>query len=514
MCFGTTSSSVSGGPEVSEWSAQRLQVLALASIVTALPFLAVEFVPATDLPQHLAQIRVLEELWGLVQGNLDTSHLVARPFGSNTLVYWPMLLLSRVLPTVLVGKLTVLGLTQAGVVALHRLARLRDRSPWLALVASSLTFNLSLGWGFLNFLTGLPIFLWFLPFALRRSTPWTGRDWLWGALAGCSLYWAHVLWLPWAGLALLVGQLQTPRDLRGYLLRGASLLPAFALLVAELPSMVEARSRFNTGAHYLQPILTRLAQDWLVETAFGVLGGWVDGLATAFVLGLVAVLAGVAFNQRHQAPSEEGEGRWDPSLAALAGVLSAFALFAPDMYMNTICFGRRFLPLGIMLLLLAVPITRPRLVGALSVAFTCSFSLLMTVCWTLYDQDELAGLRETLRHEPPPKSVLGLNLRGNRSVVATNPFLQTVAYFQAVHGSEVNFSFTSHGSSIVSQVGPLALNFNPSLDWYPERYTQADVAAFQCVLVNGFEDQHAEFCKASGFTPQPDAGYFRLYCRN
>jgi hypothetical protein len=89
---------------ISDAPARSPHVLALVFawiglMLAALPFLAVDYVPATDLPQHAAQIRPLRELWGLAPLTVDASQLVARPFGANTLCYWPMLALSAVFPS-------------------------------------------------------------------------------------------------------------------------------------------------------------------------------------------------------------------------------------------------------------------------------------------------------------------------------------------------------------------------------------------------------------------------------
>jgi hypothetical protein len=81
-----------------------------------------------------------------------------------------------------------------------------ENTPAVAAVASLLIFNQSFYWGFLNFLTGFPIFaFWF--FLTTRDSKRTSRK-LWSSLAGTSvlLYGSHALWFA----AELVAYLHQP----------------------------------------------------------------------------------------------------------------------------------------------------------------------------------------------------------------------------------------------------------------------------------------------------------------
>lgn len=493
------------------FSGHRLGFLLIGLLCAALPFLAVEFVPATDLPQHLAQVRMLEEIWGLAPATIDLKDAEVRLFGANTLVYVPLFLLARVFPVVLAGKLTVMLLVLLSVGALHALARKFERDPSHALVAGVLFFSLPLYWGFLNFLSGVPLFLWFLCFALAPPSPASARREAFAlSLLMLGLYWAHVLWLAAAGLALVVGVLAHRLEPKVVMRRAAATLPAGALALYWYPTMAAARSRagFDLTARYLQSPLERLGVEWFVGTLFGGIRGWFEVVAT---LALVAYAVFAWWASRTDANRTVCH-----PLLYLGVPFALFAFLAPDLYMNTILFGRRYLALGAMSLLLALPSVRVRLVQWAALAFAGVFALGTTFVWVVHDQDDLDGLREALAQVQEPKSVLGLNLGGSSqtTLLRGNPFLQTFAYFQAVHGGELSFSFAEHVSSIVAYSRPRTYTWQGGLDWFPERVTHTDLNAFDCALVNGNEREHLDFASFSGLRTRQEKSYFRLYCRS
>ena len=488
---------------------ERNRYLLIGLALAALPFLATQFVPAVDLPQHLTQIRMLEELWGLRERTMDLAHVVVRPWGGNTLVYWPMFVIGRFLPPILLGKVTTLGIVLLSVLTLHGLAKQRGRDPALVVLASTLLFNHALYWGFLNFLWGLPIFVAFLRLALQDASQFRRpRNMLLSSLALLVLYYSHVLWLPWAGLALMLGQLRTSRDVRGYFWRFACLVPSMVLAAWWYPSLARTRSDagFSTGAFYLVPLQERFSWEWLASTLYGGIRGWPEKVASAILIGVLC--AGIA-----RSWIERNFRDWDLTLAALGASFASFALLGPDKYMNTIFFNSRFLAIGAMLLMLAAPPLRAKWAARSLVIASAMFSIMTAVVWSVFDQDELSGLREALAEMQGPRSVLGLDYRAEGSLFASRPFLQAFAYFQAVHGGENNFSFAEHASSIVAYDAPRPIRWTPGLEWFPERVTQRDVDQFDCALVNGDEARHRWFGERFGREARASAGYFRLYCR-
>ncbi len=72
-------------------------------VLAATPFLSVDFIPSTDLPQHLGQLRLFAEAWANPGGELEIHWWT--PYG---LVYALLALPWLLLPPVLGGKIGVL----------------------------------------------------------------------------------------------------------------------------------------------------------------------------------------------------------------------------------------------------------------------------------------------------------------------------------------------------------------------------------------------------------------------
>jgi hypothetical protein len=484
-------------------------VFALFGIaLAALPFAAVDYVPATDLPQHVAQVRLLRELWGLAPHSLDLTHLVARPFGANTLCYWPLLAASFVVSPHCAGKLTLLLYVVAAVVALHALAWRRNRPPEHALLAGTLLFSLPLYWGLLNFVCGLAPFLWFCERALRPRQRRISEVAVDAALL-TVLYFAHVMWVAAAAAiaaSVAVAGIYKRRDVREAALWSACFSP-FALASAYwLLGLLEQRA--STGmeleARYLTPIVQRLSPRWLAQTLYGGLRGPFEPLMLVGLAGY-ALLAIIR--------SRRSERRdFDPALLAIGVGFFVFALLAPDKYLNTILFNERFLFCAAMFALQALPAVRGRALPLLAAVLAVGFGLATTTVWVIFDQDELSGLRASLASIDRPRSVLGLDYRQRSDVVQDRPFLQLFAYAQAERGGELAFSFAEHRSSIVAYAKPRVRNWTEGLEWLPEQARQRDVDAFDCVLVDGSDAQHQAFSTGFGLRSRVTEGYFRLYC--
>lgn len=486
---------------------ERAGWLFASIVLVSLPCLVVDYVPATDLPQHVAQIRLLEELWGLRPASSAIGLLEARPLGANTLVYWPMFLFARAFPLVLAGKLTVWLLLASSVLAIHALAARRARDPAHAMLASLTLFSAPLYWGFLNFLSGLPLFLWYLHTLFGgepRRTSW--RRLLAEAALIAGLFWAHVFWVVVAALSAGLHALLA-RDLRGAALRVTAFLPITLALTLWLPELVAARQRagFGLGVSYLEPVPGRFLPQYLVVLLFGGIRGALEPLFASLLLVYVVWQVGAALRLHRL--------RLDPPLALLALLLALFAFAAPDQYFNTILFNRRFMPIAALLLLLSLPWSPGVTARTFSALVTCAFVVWTSLAWSLFDQVELAGLRESLARMPERGRVLGVDLRKRSPYLRARPFLQTFAYAQVEHGGELSFSFAEHASSVVLYRRPRKIPWTRGMEWYPERLQTSDLVYFDCLLVNASADEHMRMPPPAPFSPLVQEGFFRAYCR-
>ncbi len=422
------------------------------------------------------------------------------------MVYWPLLLLRQVAAPALAGKLCILSIVLGSVASLHVLAARRARDPQLAVLASMLLFSAPLYWGFLNFLSGLPLFLWFSLRSLDRQGS-SIRSLAGDALLLLSLCWAHVLWVPFSFVVCLVG-LVNSRNRRDTLLRVAAFLPAGIWLLLWYPTLIAARrdAGFDLGTYYLIPLSDRFSLEWLVQVLFGGIRGAAEYVVTIALL----ILFGIA---TRNVARRRTFAALDVLLLAVACTLLLFSLLAPDQHMNTVLFGRRFAPVGAMFGLLSLPELKGRVMRAGTLLLAAGFAIMTTLAWALYDIEDLSGLDESLDQISAPTSVLGLDQQRTSRFLYGYPFLQIFAYFQATHGGELNFSFAEHATSIVAYRGPRALAWTPGLEWHPERVTSEDVRRFDCTLLSGSDGDHRTFQRTYGITSSSAEGRFRLYCR-
>jgi len=439
---------------------------------------------------------------------MDLSDAFTRVLGANTLVYWPLWLLSTVMGPIAAGKWTVLLTMGCSVWALHALAGRLGRDPMHALVAGMLLFNVSLYWGFLNFISGLPLFLCFVGWGIPAADEKLHvRQGVLAAGLLFALYLAHVLWLPLAGAMVLIREVRARQIRQRFLPWLAIFLPvgvASAVWFLELLG-ARAQSGFRTGAIYAGPLLGRFTPSWIVNGLWGGLRGWLEILAASVV---VLYASRALWEARGR-----GERASDKDLLWLSLLCLTFGILAPDLYANTMFFNVRFVSLGGLLLVLALPPVDARAVRVVGVIGAALFALGTTAVWVLFEQDELSGLPQAIERYDAPKRVVGLDFQKHSPLLLGRPFLQTFAYLQAVRGGEVSFSFAEHGSSIVAYRGRRLGDVTPGLEWEAERATRRDLEHFDCALVNGKSAEHDALLREAGFVTGQKEGNFRLYCR-
>lgn len=481
--------------------------LAAALLLAALPFAAVDFIPGTDLPQHAAQIRLLQELWGFVPATRDLTQLVARPLGANTLCYWPALMFSAFASPELAIKLCAFTWIAAAIATWHLLAWRRGRPLSHALVASTLLFGLPFYWGLLNFLAGLAPFFVFCERALRPGSR-TRSDVAIDAALVFVLYLAHVLWLGTAGVLAAVLAIRSVRTAgRDSIARLAPFAPVVVVSVPWLANLTERRaaSGVQLGAQYLTPFSERLSPGWLAGTLFGGVRGAFEPIVVVCI-----VVYAIASVMRARRSRLQG---YDRALIGLGFAGLGFVLLAPDQYLNTMLFNDRFFGCSAMFLLLGLPSARGRSSPLLAGMIATVFSLGTTAAWITFEATELSGLRPSLAAIGRPCRVLGLDYRKQSDVLRDRPFMQLFAYSQASYGGELSFSFASHQSSIVAYREPLRAEWTPGLEWNAELATDRDLAAFDCVVVDGTDEQHAAFAARFGSASEVAEGHVRSYCR-
>lgn len=149
-------------------SYERPVVLAGAAILL-LPLFCVEFIPAVDLPQHVAVARVLSDL---LQGEPTEYTWNLQPMGylGAYLSLVPMMwAFGGVLGPVLCAKLTLVGLCIGFLAGLWFLTRELEGPQWSVLLGSFWLYNISFAWGFLSSFVSMVAVVWALRFVIRAA---------------------------------------------------------------------------------------------------------------------------------------------------------------------------------------------------------------------------------------------------------------------------------------------------------------------------------------------------------
>lgn len=467
--------------------------------LAVLPILITPYPPATDLPQHLAQVRLFEEALEDPGGPY-----VINWAAPGNLIYAVIFVLRAVVPLPWMARAVLIFLVLLWIAAIHLLAAARGRPEAAAMAASILVFNQSFYWGFLNFLVGFPVFV--LWFALTTKSKGR-RSWKhYAGLVGMSflLYGSHALWLAAGGAWLVFIGMLKRIEAKEFTLRLATLIPCGVVALLWYPRLSLARtaSGFDVAPHW-SPLFDRLSS--VADAAFGGIRGPMEIIT--FVL--LYALCGISVWQNRKRLG----GLIDRDILAASGLFLAVVMIAPDKFMNTIFFGSRWLPVAMIFILLSLPAPFIRQLSARTVALALAtaFLLMTTIAWHLYGTKDLAGFREGLDRLPASSRVLGLDLIQQSDIIKGRPFLQLFAYAQVFKGSESNFSFAEHYSGLVAYKAKRSVSWTPGLEWFAAKVKKADFAFFDHVLVNGSEADHKMFSSFRELSPVTSSGPWRLY---
>ena len=456
-------------------------LLLVVLVASILPFWVVSIPPATDLPQHLSQIFLLEETLAGRRPDL----MLTPWYYPNTLVYGLIYAFWQITEPLTAGRLTMSVLAVAWVSSGYALARyqLRPIENWL--IGVPLVFNFLFYWGLINFLIGWPAFCLFLLVAGARPGR---RQALAMAGAGLLLYYAHVLWFVMGNVWLIARFID--RQPGSWRLSLVCMLPGWVLAGSWYPQLATARaaSGVETGVVWGVMPFKRTALDYFADAAQGGLQGSLE--STYPIVLAVWIALSICTRWRHL-ESETSK----PLLVAAVGLILAYWML-PWNYMNTIFFSQRWLPCGLTLLLLALPAPGiPRLYGITSgITLTLIFSLATIKAWRDWDGEQMGGFLEAMGKIDKEDRVFGVDMLGGSLYIKGRPGLQLWSYAQALRGCETNFSFTEHHSGIVQYVAQQPVNPARQLIWSPYKSKPVHLVGFSKALINGDAEVH-EFAR-------------------
>jgi len=476
----------------------RIVLTLVCCLLVAVPFVAVRFPPVTDLPQHLAQIRLLHETIANPESPYRIQWLT--PY---ILAYIPLALAWQLSPSESAGPIAMVSLALLWTVAIHWLAFERRRPAATAVLGSMLFFNHMMYWGFYSFAMGLPVFVaWFL-LTSRPETSFRRRDVPLFLVTALLLYFSHALWLA-AGMLWLVLKSVTNRvPLRTAAAQLASCSPVLVMAAIWYPRLAERG--FTSPTRWISLPSGRLSFGFLLNTVFGGLHGLTEWVAAAALAGWI--LLGI---YQHRGRLHATIDR-DLGLAGLQ--FMALALFLPNLHQNTIAFASRWMPAAAIFVLLAMPAPawKRGIRNAVAATALAAFVIVTAVAWLRFERDEYSGLAESLAALPANMRVIGLDYVKTSPAIKGRPFLQTFAYAQVVRGGELNFSFAQFAPMAVVYRAPRRSAWTAELEWRAETVERSDFVHFDYALVNGEQSRHASFAALPELRPVTAEGRWRLY---
>ncbi len=478
----------------------------LCGALFALPFLSVKWSPITDLPQQMAQVRLLQDaLAGDPELRVHGFHHPNKLSFALLAVWW------WIAGPPAAGALAAATIGLLWVAAAHALAFALGRPPWTAVLAALFFFNHVTYWGFFNFLLGFPIFVaWFL--LLRRLDQAPMRASGPALLAGAFLlYSAHILWLAaglgWLGLVTLARWRW--RDLWT---RAVWVAPVAIAAAVWWVSFYAGQTAF-TGSSWGSAPWQRLDPRWLLANALGGLRGPIEPIVATIVAGLMAL---GLWQHRSKLPEAINEWIRRPARAAgLAGLLMLFGVLALPIYHHTSAFAGRWLPAATVFLVVACPIPklRPRFPATLAWLLAIALVASTTTAWRAFERDELDGVEECLETLPPGQRLLGLAFIQQSPNLAGYPFHHVYAWGQVLRGAELNRSFAAiePAGLVVYHDVPRKYPWTEGLDFYPRRFKAADRDYFQYIMVYAAPGTHASFLSDPHLEPVTPELPWRLY---
>ncbi len=474
-----------------------LLLMGICCLLTAVPFLVVKFPPLTDLPQHVAQVRLFAD----ALSNPATPYriqwitpysLVYSVLGGSWLIFGPEN----------AGRMGMLFIVILWIVMLHLLGHKIERPILAASLGSVLFFGHILYWGFYQFAFGWPLFIgWILLAKIEFRSRW--KEALAFFMASIVLYTAHIFWFLVAMGWLVTRHFVFKGDLKKLILRIAAASPLLLLGIIWYPSL--AAYGFKSQTIWATTPLERLSPVWLVDASFGGLKGSMEYVFFGLLVGWVLL----ACLRNRQALFS----KMDKELLLLSGILFLMALVLPDKQTNTIRFCQRWMPPAFAFLLLSLPEPRIRknILTASVMAIVVVFFALTSLNWIAFESSEMSGLRESLAALPPAPRVLGLSYIKESTIVKGRPFIQVFAYSQVYRGGELNFSFADFGPSLVVYDQPRHPPWTLGLEWLPEKAKNSDLSFFEYSLINADDDLHASLKANSVLQQITSKGRWRLY---
>lgn len=472
----------------------------LVALLATAPAWIVKYPPLTDLPFHLATIRVMRSLHDPAFG-MDGTFFLALGRTQYLLYYFAGVALSYVMGVTYAGVALVAFYLGGTVLGMRSLLLALGRDERLCLLTVPLLVNVLFLFGLLPFLLGVPLALFGLAAAVRYfDDPTPARGVLVGVLA-LAVFYSHIFMFGIFGLGFAV-LFPWGRPFR-WVRYGAPTVPALVMLVYW--SRFTAAGRLTSGALSLNAGRKTLAASfadfghWLTDV-------WSDESDEIILVAtvLVALLStGLAIGDRE----ERRPGM--RAFALLPAACLVLFLLLPEQHGYIWLIAQRF---PLLFALSVIPLLRvPRgfrglLITAVMMAVAATSVVSTCRKFIQFQLTEVGDFDDALAALPMGKKVCALIYDRGSRLVSTPPFLHFGSYYQVQKGGVVMFTYAGYAHWPVDFLpgqgpppgGPARLRW----EWTPEQ-----------VPVRGELYPYYDYVltRGHGFSPPP--GTFRLAWR-
>lgn len=487
----------------------------LALICGVAPLWATQALPLVDLPQHLHLISVLHRLNDA--STLYPEVFARRPVLTPYLGYYYLVgLLNWLMPLELANRVFLSAYVAGLPLSLAFLLKSLKRPTWPALLALPFAYGDSFAWGFINYVTALPLAFLTCGFFVRAIDDAPNRRawaaWLSGALVLVLLF--HVQVFAWLAVALPFLLLTTPapegaKAWRARVPAVVGVVPGVLLFFLWVGLRVGQPQEIAPGQpwHSWGPMLSPQNLGWkpfaqnlaelitvprgpgggldLANTRFPLLAGMVpdgsDQNAVRLVL-LLALAATVIAMAKGRDVKEGPVARWRILGLAVLGFALFFALpFDIRGYMYYL--NTRYMHLAAALLVVAVPplteVWAKRAVWA-GVVAAVVLMLPLQRAFSAFDRESKV-LTELAAAAPAKPRVMGLIFSTGSSAVTHPVYLHASAVVARERGGLTNFSFALTPHSPVMYQGEPPPTF-PS-EWRPDQMSWEQQGRFYDTFV-------------------------------
>jgi hypothetical protein len=430
------------------------------------------YLPMVDLPQHATQLSIWVH---------EGDPIFAEP--GRFVVNWrtPYLgayLVARVL-AIGIGVLPALKVVIWASVTLHLLAfwgllEKLGHSRWLGLLGLPMALGYGFQYGFISFIGALPLGLFAITQALGHRERPQLRSGLWLAATLCAALATHGFML---GMTLAV---VAPLLLRGHGRFFLRMLPLCAPGLFALVWLVPGPPVQSIGYTIWDPRLFDLTQ----APALLVSASAFDHVASLFGV-LFLTLVAVCLGRPRRAPEY---------FAPLAFMLLGYCLF-PLMLGGFGPLHPRFVAFFVPCMLLAFEPRDGLWFEHLPtvIALSCVAWLALFVARLSTFTRETKPVRDFIAQMPRGLSIRPIVFEREGAAFPGLPvMLHLSAYYAAEKGGRQGYSFAMYPNSALRYRADVVPTMSGGSEWHPEYFSEAEVDAYDCILVRSTSDRSAE----------------------